>query len=326
MIFNTIMSGGGGGSTKTILVDMPPYASLYGRYTKGGNETSVGWPSGESQVLEIPVVLGAFYELRLNVSILVGESRRSVDVYSYNFTATDETERISMIPQDAVFFFGWEHPDYVRQTEYWSSGSSPETKMIHRSTDTSSGTVWSVAQVDLMSLNKQEHCYDANMYLVASGATLHSLGYVTPVLRTGGKRYLTCLADLWWPNESSTSTNQLMRYDYHAQGNNANPDTTYANFWAASVGSGNHTNITYTQMKSNTLPSGQPFLSYPQKDLLRCKGFIDLNALTSYTNTTTVRTRFALRFNQYPRAGYQDGCYYRIYSVMYSDDLLFPEI
>lgn len=219
-----------------------------------------------------------------------------------------------------MFFFGWENPDYVRQTTYWTSGGySTGTLLIHRSGNTSSTSVWPTNQFNLMQLNKQDHCYDGKLDLY-NGSQGNCLAYETPV-NVREKRYLNCWSHLYWAGESSTSTDTLLRYDYHAQGNNALPSTTTSQFWAADVGSGNHMNMTYAQFTNQTVPSGQTWAKFiPFSTTIEVKGYIDLNAI-SYSSTNDVRFRFMLRTYRLPRL---DTAYYKIYVVTYSDSMYVP--
>lgn len=319
---NPIIVGGGGVEEFNATFVCPPYCHIYGTCTTSAGETEVSWDVADFTEFEVTLVKNATYVLKCDVEVPFQTTRKTLTASEISFQTGTTLGTYSFIPADAIFFFGWENPDFTRQTVYYTGGTQAAAagSNVHRSGNSSSTSVWPAAQVSLMQLNKQDHCYDGNLNLY-NGSMGNCLAYNTPVSYKT-KRYLNCWSHLYWSGESSTSTSTLLRYDYHAQGNNANPSSTYSDFWAAAVGSGNHTDVTYAQVYNQTIPSGgSTFLSFiPRSTTLEAKGFIDLNSI-SYSNTNDVRFRFMLRTNTMSRL---NTAYYKIYVVTYSDSLYVP--
>lgn len=304
----------------------PPYCTVHGvAYRTGEPDEPVSFEMGSETTALITVTPNTRYELHCDVDIPYQTTTKKYRVFSKTFYTQDEIEDLQfrMIPGEAIFWYGWENPDWLRQTTYYTGGN--DAVVVHKASSDGTGNNISASQVDLMTLDKQKHCYKSDMYLTTA-SHFHILGYENLFQLSDAARYINCLSDFYWPNETGTSTDAFCRYDYGYNNNHEKVSATYPNgfsrFWASATNvSGNHMNVTYNQFRSHTVPSGQTYAKFVENDLLRVEGFIDKAGTSLSLPDARFSTR--LRINHVPRA---EGSYYNIYAITMSNDrLLWPE-
>lgn len=233
-------SEGGGSFSTTLTFAAPPYCRIKATISNPGEADVIQvWDfkdysdptqtfSGYSNLFKA----NATAQFDCIVTIPTSTGRKTGVVYSTTVTKANwETAELRMIPEYAIFFYGWVNPDVSFQT-----GTVPFTTSLNRyyNGNSTSASAFGASNTFVAALNKQNHCMEYDVSTMPTNAG--QIVVFSPETRydrtlTQNKTF-TLAGSIVYNYPTTTSTNNNIRISLHrSNAADVSKDSNHANFF-----------------------------------------------------------------------------------------------
>lgn len=169
----------GGAPEFNAIFEAPPYSHIFGTCEIDGTETNVSWNTTSATEFYVTLSMNATYrldcELIIPTGILADGNFGTVTVSHLDFQTHIAMEKYSFIPDGAIYFYGWENPNWIVRTataaNYGTKASGGLTQSRFR-TGTSTSSLGNTVTLDSHLQNdKEHHCLFWNYTDIMSGGS-----------------------------------------------------------------------------------------------------------------------------------------------------------